>query len=464
MRVRTNKVLTGILCAAAACGTGAAVASASQTVIPVVNPGFNLVYQSQANYQASLTNPSVAVTGDLAGGIWTNGWGTTTFSGTLTFSDGSTSTSGYVPGWTGTGGEQNFGATTTAPNPRSGGDYAWTSGGDIFNQTLGASITPGATYLLTAGIDNRYSGDTPVLQLTAGGTAISGASYFGVGGGTRQAPTTVEELVTAPTGASGALGITLGDAVGSGGQAIFNNVQLVENPTSIPTITPPVYVNGLTINNLGGNVAAVVVGPADQSNLNPTGTVSAASNNKPAGNTLNYYTNNGAAPGQTFTTGTAQAYTLNSVTVLDQDEHGGFADNALVTLDITSVSGSNYTLIGVVTGTVAVGTSTATGDYVQLVLNTPITLQGGKQYGFSVASGNGYTGLAADSNNDYAGGTLADFQPGSSSLAGTLQTNTALPSSVFDVSLTATPEPASLSLLLVASGMMLLARRRLGKA
>ncbi len=463
MRIRTNKAFAGILCAAAVSATGAAVTSASQTVIPVVNSGFNMVYQSQANYQASLSNPSVAVTGDLAGGIWTNGWGTTTFSGALTFSDGSSSTSGYVPGWTGTGGEQNFGATTTAPNPRSGGDYAWANGADIFSQTLGASITPGATYLLTAGIDNRYSGDTPVLQLTAGGTAISGASYFGIAGNYRQAPNTVAELVTAPAGASGALGITLGNAVGSGGQAIFNNVQLVENPTSIPTIVPPVYNNGLTINNLGGSAAAVVVGPADQSNLNPTGTVSNAYNNNPAGNTINYYTNNGAPPGQTFTTGTAQAYTLNSVTVLDQDEHGGFADNALVTLDISSVSGSNYSLIAVVSGTVAVGTSTASGDYMQLVLNTPITLQGGKQYGFSVASNTGYSGLAADSNNDYAGGTLADFQPGMSP-TGTLQTNTALPSSVFDVSLTATPEPASLSLLLVAAGLMLLARRRVVKA
>ncbi len=456
MRISQN-CLSAVLCAAAAACCPVAAISASQTSISIVNSGFNLVYQSQSNYQASLTNPSVGVTGDLANGVWTNGWGTTTFSGPLTFSDGSSSTSGYVPGWTGAGGEQNFGSTTTAPNPRSGGDYAWANGGNIFSQTLSATVTPGATYLLTAGIDNRYSGDTPVLQLTAGGTAISGASYFGIAGNYQQAPNTVAELVTAPAGASGALGITLGNP--SGGQAIFNNVQLIENPTSIPTIVPPVYNNGLTINNLGGAVQAVVVGPSDQSNLNPTGTVTNAYPNNPVGNTLNYYTNNGAPPGQTFTTGTAQAYTLNSVTVLDQSEHGGFADNALVTLDISSVSGSNYTLIGVVSGTVAVGTSTASGDYVQLVLNTPLTLQGGKQYGFSVASNTGYSGLAADTANDYAGGTLADFQPGMSP-TGTLQTNTALPSSVFDVSLTATPEPASLSILLAAAGLLLVARRR----
>ncbi len=443
-----TRILTGILTAAA--GGGLAAVAQAQTNIAIVNPNFSEVYQSQANYQTSLSNPSAAITGDLNNG-YSLGWGSTTFSNSLTFSDGSTSSSGYVPGWAGSGGEQYLGATTTAPNPRSGGTYAWSNNGN-FSQTLATNITPGATYLLTAGIDNRYSGDGPVMQLTAGGTALTGGTLFGLPAGYRQAPNTVAELVTAPAGASGALGITLGNS--AGGQTDFNNVQLVENPSGVPTV----YANGLTVNNLGG--VAPTPGPTDQANLSPTGTVSAAYPGNPTGNTVNYYTNNGAPPGQTFTTGTAQGYTLNSITVLDSDEHGGFSDNAALTLSISSISSGKYTLVGVVTGAVPVGTSTATGDYVQLVLNTPITLNGSSVYGYSISSNTGYSGLAADTNNDYTGGTLADFQPGSSPFGGTLATSTVLPSSVFDVSLTATPEPASLSLLLVAAGLMLLARRR----
>jgi hypothetical protein len=441
--------------AAAAAGTTGLLSA--QTNINVVNPDFSDVYQSQSNYQEALTNPSSAVTADLAqanggNGVYASGWGTTTFSSPLTYSDGSTSTSGYVPGWTGAGGEQYLAATAASPNPRSGGSYGYSNNGD-FSQTLGVNVDPGTTYLLTVGIDNRYSGDAPVMQLTAGGQAISGGTYFGAPAGYQQAPNTVAELVTAPAGASGALGITLGNT--AGGQALFNNVQLVAGPTNVPTV----YTSGLAVNNLG--TLAPTPGSSDQFNLNPTGNVVAAYPGNPTGNTLNYYTNNGSPPGQTFTTGGAPQYKLTGITVLDVSENGGFSDGAVLTLDISAVHGSDYTLDAVVTGKVAAGTAAQSGDYLQMVLSTPIVLSGDTMYGFSVSSNTGYSGLGADTADDYTGGSLASFQAGSSPFAGTLLTNSAVPSSIFDVALQPVPEPASLLLLAAAvASLGILAKRQ----
>ena len=173
-----------------------------------------------------------------------SGWGATTFSSSITYTDGSSSTSGYVPGWTGAGGEQILGSTTTAPSPRSGGSYAYNSYGAT-TQTLSTNVMPDTTYLLTLGADIRYSGSYPYWDLTAGGTQIANGLYLGNPAGYQQAPNTVAELVTTGASASGALGITLGN--NGGGQTLFNNVSLVANPTG----TPSVISGGVTVANLG---------------------------------------------------------------------------------------------------------------------------------------------------------------------------------------------------------------------
>lgn len=427
-------------------GTVFATATAS-TAISIVNPDFNVVLESAGS----------SVTGTLAG--YSSGWGATTFSSTINYTDGSSSTSGYIPGWTGAGGEQVLGSTTATPNPRSGGSYAYNSYGAT-TQTLSTSVLPNTTYLLTLGADIRYSGSYPYWDLTAGGTQISGGIYLGNPAGYQQAPNTVAELVTTGATASGALGITLGN--NGGGQTLFNNVSLVANPANVPTVDQ----NAVSIVNLG--TTAPTPGAADQSNLAPTATPTTASNGIPTGNTtINYYTNNGGAPaGETFTTGSnASGYLLNSITVMDASEHGGFADGTAITVNLSSVSGSTFSTLAILTGSVATGTTAATGDYLQLKLANPITLAANSVYGYSLVTGAGYSGLAVDPNADYTGGQLAMFTPSSGNLfGGTLTTSTLTPNAIFDASLTpisAVPDAPTLGLLTLGGLGLLGLKRRL---
>ncbi|MGC8560294.1 MAG: PEP-CTERM sorting domain-containing protein, partial [Phycisphaerae bacterium] len=103
------------------------------------------------------------------------------------------------------------------------------------------------------------------------------------------------------------------------------------------------------------------------------------------------------------------------------------------------------------------------GDYITISLNQALQLSADSTYGFAIAGATGYAGLATDTNAaDYTGGMLAEFQPGSG-FGGTLITNSAVPQSVFDVSLTptaATPEPAAIFGMSIALGTVVLVRRR----
>ena len=223
----------------------------ANSAIPIINPDFNEVLKSAGS----------SISGTLEGN--SSGWGSTTFNTPISYSDGTFSTSGYVPGWTGAGGEEILGPTAASPNPRSGGSYAYNSHGAT-TQTLKTNVIPDTAYLLTLGADTSDSASYPYWYLTAGGTQISGGLYLGNPAGNQQAPYTVAELVTTGALAAGALGITLGN--NGVGQTFFNNVSLVANPTDIPTISQ----NVVSVTNLG--TTAPTPGIYDQANLVPTAT------------------------------------------------------------------------------------------------------------------------------------------------------------------------------------------------
>lgn len=374
----------------------------------------------------------------------------------------------YIPDWTGNGGA--VGAGNYGPLYSNGG---------LFGQVLSTAVQPNTTYVLTADVHNTNNGSLPpLLTLTAGGSssysanpAIQGGVYYGTPGAAGGSSAPVSEVVTTGSNVSGNLGITLGSP---GLQNVFTNVTLTANPTTLPTgpsyIQPVYATNGITVTDDGPFTPTP--GPSDQSNLSPTGTIGPASPGFPSNNTgsgaINYYTNNSAAPGQTFTTGTNNGgYKLNSVTVnLADAGNGTFSDGNSITLEIASVNNSKgtYQLLEVANGTIASGQGIGQGDYITISLNQALQLSADSTYGFAIAGASGYAGLATDTNAaDYTGGMLAEFQPGSG-FGGTLITNSAVPQSVFDVSLTptaATPEPAAIfGMSLALGGLMLIRRRR----
>ncbi len=426
-------------------------------------------------------------TGTTAGGMTatdTSGLGLTTIYAyqnnsdtpqTMTYTNGSGSgtysvsgfNNAYIPDWSGQGAA--MGAGNYAPLYVNSG---------LFGQVLNTAVAPNTTYLLTATVHSTGQGSNPpILELTAGSSSsysanavLQGGVYYGAPGAAGQPGAAVSELVTTGANASGNLGITLG---ASGLQSVFSNVTLTANPTTLPTgasYSQPAYVNnGIVISN--GGPFAPAPGAADQSNLSPTGTASYASPNYGVGKgttpAINYYTNNTAAPGQTFTTGTnAAGYKLNAITVsLSDAGNGAFNDGNSVNLEIATVNSTNgtYQLLELVNGVIATGTAIGQGNYITISLKNPLTLKAGSMYGYAISTPNGYAGLTADSAaGDYTGGQLAEFNPGTG-FGGTLITNPNVPQSVFDVSLTpvaATPEPASLALLAIGGLAVLLKRRQ----
>lgn len=472
----------------------------ANTSITVPDANFSLIYgpgyatnSASGSYGTGGTVPSGDYglpgsagpqTGTTAGGATatdTSGFGLTTIykynngniPDTLTYTNpggsGTYTVSGfnnaYLPDWTGNGGAA--GAGSYSPIYSNGGS---------FGQVLNTAVTPNTTYVLTAYDHATNNGAAPpLITLTAGSSssyaanpALAGGLYYGAPGAAGQTAAPVSEVVTTGANVSGNLGITLGSV---GLQNVFTNVTLTANPTTLPTGTSyqqPLYVsNGITIANAGP--FAPTPGANDQSNLSPTGTVGPTSPGFPAANTtVNYYTNNAAAPGQTFTTGANGAgYKMTAVTVNLADAGSGtFKGGNNITLEVASVNATSgtYQLLEVASGTIAVGTGIGQGNYITISLNSALALAANSTYGFAISGASGYAGLASDSvAADYTGGSLASFQPGTS-FGGTLITSAAVPESVFDVALTpvaSTPEPAALlAMSIMVGGVALLRRRR----
>ncbi len=245
---RKNLILT-----LAALGTLASASGVFATNIPIVNPNMDEIYISQANYQSSLTDPLNAITSTLSAtnGGSSKGLGTTTFNSSVTYSDGSVSSSGYVPGWSGSGG--------VAADPGAGNIPAGTYlQGYYFNahQILTTDVQPNTTYTLTANIGTIYVsngywyGDNLDLSYGASvsgttfnaGTALAGFNVKGTqtsgSGGYRPQYQSFNQVVfTATTGASasGPLAIEFGNYYsGSGELSAFSGFTLSTSPAAVP--------------------------------------------------------------------------------------------------------------------------------------------------------------------------------------------------------------------------------------
>ncbi len=164
--------------------------------------------------------------------------------------------------------------------------------------------------------------------------------------------------------------------------------------------------NGLaqtaTLTDIGST--APTPGPNDIYQLTaPTGASS------PGG--LNYYTDNGTPPGQTFTTGSSpNGYVLNSLAVLTAGNGGNLpAAGQVYVLYLYSITGTSAKLLYTINSQPKF-TFTQT-DWLQWT-GLGITLQPNQQYAYAfgrIGSGAGWENMANVSGNLYAGGQVGLF-------------------------------------------------------
>ena len=226
------------LSAMAALATIASTGAAFATTIPIVNPNFNQVLESAGS----------SAYGTLSAGI-SKGLGTTTFSDPITYSDGTSSTAGYVPGWSGSGSVTAQAAVGNIPAGTYIEGYYFSA-----HQILTTDVQPNTTYTLSANIGTIYvsngywQGDNLDLSYGASvsgttftaGTNLAGFNVKGTqtsgSGGYRPAYHSYNQVVfTATTGAtaSGPLAIELGNYYsGSGMLTAFSGLTLTSAPAA----------------------------------------------------------------------------------------------------------------------------------------------------------------------------------------------------------------------------------------
>ncbi|MFZ0826186.1 MAG: putative Ig domain-containing protein [Verrucomicrobiia bacterium] len=174
-----------------------------------------------------------------------------------------------------------------------------------------------------------------------------------------------------------------------GGTVVIGGVQ-AQTLTDIGAANPTPGPNDIAQLSTNGNTAATT----------PTG--------KPDG--LNYYTDNAAPPGQTFTTGTNSTNLIAlAIRTAGLDSGGGFGTPSTTTnyyLRIYSVSGSTATLIQSYTNR---NPGFTDGDWLKWN-NLSVPLAANSTYAFSfgrLPAPGGWCAMAVASGNRYAGGEIA---------------------------------------------------------
>jgi hypothetical protein len=163
----------------------------------------------------------------------------------------------------------------------------------------------------------------------------------------------------------------------------------------------------ITLTDLG-STNAPTPGPDDIFQLLNTVTGGAQNDDS-----LNYYSNNGDVPGQTFTTGSNPGgYVINTLAWQTAGNGSGFDNPQTYHLRFYSVSGSNATPIASYTG---FGGGTE-DDWFQWAGFNPVPLAPNSQYAYTVGldatTGTGYEQWADQGGNPYAGGQICLINAG----------------------------------------------------
>ena len=140
--------------------------------------------------------------------------------------------------------------------------------------------------------------------------------------------------------------------------------------------------------------------------------------NSPGG--LNYYTDNGTPPGQTFLTGSSpNGYVLTSLTLATAGNGGNLpAGGQVYQLWIYSISGSTATLVTTINSQAGFILNASETDWLQWT-GLGITLQPNTQYAYAfgrIGSGAGWMNLANVSGGLYPNGKVGLFPKGSGSV------------------------------------------------